>query len=147
MLCVWFAHASDFRAAGVPQSLCNQRVSHRRFRHSQITNSKSALIHHWPSSLAFARCWTVTCPHLWSPHCRLHPSCLSRSSPRLPSFQRPAAHATVSASVVCLMLPALKTSWSSWESTPLTSNPTASTWSLTSRSDWWGIRWNCKAQF
>lgn len=85
------------------------------------------------------RFWTATCPHLWSPHCPLRQSCLSQSSQHLSSFQQPAALATAYASVVCPTLLALKISWSSWESTLLTSNPTESTWSSTNRSAYWKV--------
>lgn len=105
------------------------------FRHLQKNSRNVFLTCHHPSFFVFARSWTVTCPHLWSPHCLLHLLCRSQSSPRPPSFQRPAAPATASASGACPILPASKISWSSWESTQLTSNPTEFTWFSTSRSD------------
>lgn len=84
----------------------------------------------------FTRCWTATCPLLWSPRSLLHPSCPSQWSPRPPTSRRPAALATASACEACPTPPASRTSWSSWGSTRSTSNPTACTWSSTSR---WGF--------
>lgn len=86
-----------------------------------------------------ARSWTATCPRLWSQRCPPHPSYQSQFSRRLPSFQQPAPLATAFASAASHTQQELKISWSLWESTPLTSNPTEFTWSSTSRSGWWSL--------